>query len=85
MEAYQHGEGFNEVVLHLGKVAHMIEFEVYIDEVLFLQRSRYQRIIATPTGSTVAYSPPAGHPTFAGCYHPWCSCSSALRFRPGCW
>ena len=30
----------NEVVLHPGKVAHMIEFEVYIDEVFaFSQRS----------------------------------------------
>jgi NAD+ kinase len=51
----------NEVVLHHGKVAHMMEFEVYInDQFMFSQRSD-GLIVATPTGST-AYSLSGGGP-----------------------
>ena len=45
----------NEVVLHPGKVAHMIEFEVYIDEIFAFSQRSDGLIISTPTGST-AYS-----------------------------
>lgn len=51
----------NEVVLHPGKVAHMIEFEVYIDEDFAFSQRSDGLIISTPTGST-AYSLSAGGP-----------------------
>ena len=51
----------NEVVLHPGKVAHMIEFEVYIDEKFAFSQRSDGLIISTPTGST-AYSLSAGGP-----------------------
>ncbi|MCW2255396.1 NAD+ kinase [Providencia alcalifaciens] len=51
----------NEIVLHPGKVAHMIEFEVYIDDRFAFSQRSDGLIIATPTGST-AYSLSAGGP-----------------------
>jgi NAD+ kinase len=66
-EVYRHGRlkssnsAVNEAVLHAGKVASMIEFEVYIDgSFMFSQRSD-GLIVSTPTGST-AYSMSAGGP-----------------------
>lgn len=67
VEVYRHeklksnNSAVNEVVLHHGKVAHMMEFEVYIDnQFVFSQRSD-GLIVATPTGST-AYSLSGGGP-----------------------
>ncbi len=66
----------NEVVLHPGKVAHMIEFEVYIDETFAFSQRSDGLIISTPTGST-AYSLSAGGPilTLHWMPSPWCRCS----------
>lgn len=51
----------NEAVLHHTKVAHMMEFELYVDnKFVFTQRSD-GLIVATPTGST-AYSLSGGGP-----------------------
>lgn len=51
----------NEIVLHAAKVAHMMEFEVYIDEKFAFSQRSDGIIITTPTGST-AYSLSAGGP-----------------------
>lgn len=66
-EVYRHGKlksansAVNEAVLHAGKVASMIEFEVYIDSVFMFSQRSDGLIISTPTGST-AYSMSAGGP-----------------------
>ena len=67
VEVYRDGKvqskdtAVNEVVIHHGKVAHMMEFEVYLDDnFVFSQRSD-GLIVATPTGST-AYSLSGGGP-----------------------
>jgi len=51
----------NEAVLHPDKIAHMIEFEVYIDDNFMLSQRADGLIISTPTGST-AYSLSGGGP-----------------------
>ncbi|MGL5303208.1 MAG: NAD(+) kinase, partial [Aeromonas sp.] len=51
----------NEAVLHPGKIAHMIEFEVYIDGSFMYSQRSDGIIVATPTGSS-AYSLSAGGP-----------------------
>ena len=72
----------NEVVLHPRKVAHMIEFEVYIDEIFAFSQRSDGLIISTPTGST-AYSFSAGGPGFltplAGCHYPGADVPAARR------
>ncbi|NOU49595.1 NAD(+) kinase [Pseudoalteromonas sp. JBTF-M23] len=67
VEVYRHAQlksanlAVNEAVLHADKVAHMIEFEAFInDEFVFSQRSD-GLIVSTPTGST-AYSLSGGGP-----------------------
>jgi NAD+ kinase len=66
-EVYRHGKlkssnsAVNEAVLHAGKVASMIEFEVYIDDSFMFSQRSDGLIISTPTGST-AYSMSAGGP-----------------------
>ncbi|CAH0524918.1 NAD(+) kinase [Vibrio hippocampi] len=66
-EVHRHGQvkshnaALNEAVLHPGQVAHMIEFEVYIDEVFAFSQRSDGLIVSTPTGST-AYSLSGGGP-----------------------
>ncbi|HIF9248240.1 TPA: NAD(+) kinase [Photobacterium damselae] len=66
-EVHRHGQiksrnaALNEAVLHPDKIAHMIEFEVYIDERFAFSQRSDGLIIATPTGST-AYSLSGGGP-----------------------
>jgi len=66
-EVHRHGQiksrnaALNEAVLHPDKIAHMIEFEVYIDDNFAFSQRSDGLIIATPTGST-AYSLSGGGP-----------------------
>lgn len=55
------GNAINEVVIHPAKIAHMIDFHVYIDDKFAFSQRSDGLIIATPTGST-AYSLSAGGP-----------------------
>lgn len=66
-EVHRHGQikshnaALNEAVLHPGQVAHMIEFEVYIDDIFAFSQRSDGLIVSTPTGST-AYSLSGGGP-----------------------
>jgi len=66
-EVHRHGQikshnaALNEAVLHPGKIAHMIEFEVYIDDNFAFSQRSDGLIVSTPTGST-AYSLSGGGP-----------------------
>jgi NAD+ kinase len=51
----------NEIVIHSGAIARMIEYELYIDEVFIYRQRADGLIITTPTGST-AYSLSGGGP-----------------------
>lgn len=51
----------NDVVLSLGEIAHLIDFDVYINDQLMSHNRSDGLIIATPTGST-AYALSAGGP-----------------------
>jgi NAD+ kinase len=60
-ESYFKGNALNDVVLGRGNETHLIEFEVYIDQ-LFVSHYRSDgMILSTPTGST-AYALSAGGP-----------------------
>jgi NAD+ kinase len=56
-----HEVALNDVVLLPGEYAHMIEFEIYINQQLVCQQRADGQIIATPTGST-AYALSGGGP-----------------------
>lgn len=64
---YRHNEvksantALNEVVLHPGKIAHMIEYAVFIDDRFVFRQRADGMIVSTPTGST-AYALSAGGP-----------------------
>ena len=55
------GAALNDIVLHPGKAAQMIEFELYVNDRFVYSQESDGMIIATPTGST-AYSMSAGGP-----------------------
>ncbi len=55
------GVAMNDVVLHPGRAAQMLEFELYIDGGFVYNQASDGLIVATPTGST-AYSMSAGGP-----------------------
>jgi NAD+ kinase len=64
---FRHGEpkssntALNEAVLHPGKIAHMIDYSVYIDDSFVFSQRADGMIVSTPTGST-AYALSAGGP-----------------------
>lgn len=55
------GHALNDIVLHPGKSARMIRFDMYIDNQFVMNQKSDGLIVATPTGST-AYALSAGGP-----------------------
>ncbi len=55
------GSALNDVVLHPGQAAQMIEFELFVDDRFVYSQESDGLIVATPTGST-AYALSAGGP-----------------------
>jgi len=55
------GDALNDIVLHPGKSARMIRFDMYIDDQFVMNQKSDGLIVATPTGST-AYALSAGGP-----------------------
>ncbi|NKB31896.1 MAG: NAD(+) kinase [Pseudomonadales bacterium] len=55
------GSALNDVVLHPGKAAQMIEFELFVNDRFVYSQESDGLIVATPTGST-AYALSAGGP-----------------------
>jgi NAD+ kinase len=66
-QVYSHGHlkssstAVNEAVLHPDKIAHMIEFEIYVNDNFMINQRADGLILSTPTGST-AYSLSGGGP-----------------------
>ena len=58
---FAHDMALNDVVLLPGDIAHMIAFEIYIDQQFVCKQRADGLIIATPTGST-AYALSGGGP-----------------------
>jgi NAD+ kinase len=59
--SHSKNKAVNEIVLHHSKVAHMMEFQVYVDDQPVFSQRADGLIVATPTGST-AYSLSGGGP-----------------------
>jgi NAD+ kinase len=60
-DAFAHDIALNDVVLLPGDIAHMIAFEIYVDQQFVCKQRADGLIIATPTGST-AYALSGGGP-----------------------
>lgn len=81
-EIIQSRNAVNEVVIHPTKIAHMIDFHVYIDDKFAFSQRSDGLIVSTPTGST-AYSLSAGGPILTRNLMPlpWYLCSLTLTSR----